>query len=252
MANLRLTRLILNDTWPGVPNARIGIPTDGWDNTIDNFSSADETARALNARGKFPPVPLGEKRMAYTDNSNCPGWYTMMYLCLHSFEEGMDISCDFSDGNFFHGPTLTNSDTSTSEWSDTSLGPYFVVSRCTTGSDFTRAGGPIAIFCSTNTSSDGTIVATRGYGDGYGWAWVGGVCPCKDITLFDDSLSLKGVDLTVDSPMHRGPVFLENTSGCALLMSCDNTNIKDADPSEGNNLMIAGARAIGWVCASAA
>jgi hypothetical protein len=183
----------------------------------------------------------------------------MMYLCLHSFEgviadsNAFDVSKDFSDGRFFCSPMLTtNQDSSTSEWADTSETPYFVVAQCTTGSDFTLGGGPIAVFCSTYTYSDGTVVNFNGYGDGYGWAWVGGVCPCSDITLFDDgSGNTKGADLTVDSALHKGPVFLCQTGAAALLMSADESNIWDLttgvtvspDPA---------AMAIGWACESAA
>ena len=54
MANMRLTHLFLNDAFPGQANQSIGIPTDGWDNTIDNFNTADDTAKAL-----LPPMPIG-------------------------------------------------------------------------------------------------------------------------------------------------------------------------------------------------
>lgn len=254
MATIRLTNLILNGRkWPGVPTPYLGVPTNGWDNTVDNFSSADETARALNGhKSGVTRVPIGQKRQAYTDNTNAPGYYTMMYLCLHSFEDGMDISADFSDGNFFHAHSdLTSA--ATAEWQNTSgIAPYFVLSRCTTGSDFTKAGSPIAIFCSTKTYSDGTKVSAQGYGDGYGWAWVDGVCPCKDITIFDDgSGNKKGVDLTVDTATDRGVVFLENTGGCALLMDADESNVNDVTTGIVTGLEPA-SLAIGWVCASAA
>lgn len=260
MANLKLSKLVLYDNWPGVPNQNIGFPTrslncgtagKGWDNTVDNFSSADETIRALNASpasGKTR-VRIGEKRQAYTDNTNCPGYYTMMYLCLHSFEDGMDISKDFSDGHFFHSPSDVGC-ISCSEWADTSVGPYFVVSRCTTGADVTR-NVAAAIFCSTYTYSDGTGVNANGYGDGYGWAWVGGVCPCKDITILDDETGAgKGVELTVDGVLGRGPVWLCQTGAAALLMSTDLSNINDATLGAGDEAIAA--QAIGWVCDSAA
>lgn len=252
MANLRLSKLILNDRWPGVPDLRLGVPTGGWDNTVDNFSSADDTQRALNAHPSSAKtrVPLGQKRQAYTDNTNCPGSYTMMYLCLHSFEDGMDISKDFSDGHLFHMQAGVGC-ISCSEWADTSRGPYHVVSRCTTGGEPTR-GMPVAIFCSTHTYSDGTGVNAAGYGDGYGWAWVGGVCPCKDITIMDDgSGNTKGVDLTVDAGVGRGPVFLCQTDAAALLFACDETNILDLT----SGVVVdhePGSMAIGWACVSAA
>lgn len=259
MAKLNLSRLVLYDNWPGVPNQKIGFPTKslncgtagkGWDNTVDNFSSADDTQRALNAApvsGGKTRVRLGEKRQAYHDSTDSPGYYTMMYLCLHSFEDGMDISKDFSDGHFFHSPSDVGC-ISCSEWADTSVGPYFVVSRCTTGADVTR-NSAVAVFCSTYTYSDGTGVNTAGYGDGYGWAWVGGVCPCKDVTLLDDETGAgKGVELTVDSVLGRGPVIMCQTGATAWLMSADMSNINDATlGAQGECPAI-----IGWVCDSAA
>ena len=254
MANIRLSKLVLKDSWPGIVNLAAKKPKFsanskcGWDNTYDNFSTADATARALNANRT---QRIGEKRAAYQESTENPGWYTMMYLCLHSFEDGMDISKDFSDGHFFHGPMAQDvACASNSEWADTSLAPYFVVSRCTTGADVTR-NCAVAIFCSTYTYSDGTIVNANGYGDGYGWAWVGGVCPCKDITIFDDETGdQKGVDLTVDAVLGHGPVFLEVSGATAKLMSCDETNAMD--DTEG---VVTGpnpaALSIGWVCGSA-
>lgn len=94
MANLFLTHLHLIDKWPGQANQNLGIPTDGWDNTTENFNTADDTAKALN-----PPIPIGQKRTVYTDNTNAPGTYTMMYLAYNDYSS-LDISGDFSDGNF--------------------------------------------------------------------------------------------------------------------------------------------------------
>jgi hypothetical protein len=253
MATINLTKLVLKDNWPGIVNLNAGKPNYtpnskcGWDNTNDNFCTADATARALN---KNPTQRIGEKRAAYQESTECPGWYTMMYLCLHSFEDGMDISKDFSDGNFFHGPSDIGC-ISTSEWADTSVGPWFVVSRCTTGADVTR-NCAVAIPCSTYMHSDGTRVGANGYGDGYGWFWVGGVCPCKDITLFDDETGAgKGIDFTCDEDVARGPVFLCQTGAAAWLMSCDPSNIFD-NTTGVVTMPDPGALAIGWVCDSAA
>lgn len=254
MANMRLCRLVLDDKWPGVAQhadfpvrtSACGTNGKGWDNTIDNYSSADDTARALNA-GPYA-VPLGSKRQAYTDNTNCPGYYTMMYLCYHSFCDGLDISKDFSDGNFFCAPAAIGC-ASCSEWADTSVGPYHVVSRCYTAiaSDATKAGR-IAIPCSTHIYSDGTGVNAAGYGDGYGWFWVGGVCPCKDATILDDETGdQKGVDLTCQCD--RGAQIIEITTGLPMLMPDDMSNMADATGSVGSTTA---SIAIGWTCASAA
>lgn len=256
MANLRLTQLRLKP-WPGPVNFHAGIPNQslnskcGWDNTNDNFSTADATARACNANRT---QRLGEHRAAYTDNTNCPGWYVMTYLCLHSFEDGMDISKDFSNGHLFHAPYVTtNLCMSNSEWSDTSELPGHVVIRCTTGCDITKGGCQVAIPCSTYTYSDGTGVYAAGYGDGYGWFWTGGVCPCKEITIMDDgSGNYKGVDLTVDGALHKGAVYLCTTGAAALLMSCDQSNVNDTDTTSAMVGPQPAAMAIGWCCMSAA
>lgn len=271
MANLHLTRLVLYDNWPGVPDQKLGYPTrtpscgtngKGWDNTVDNFSVVDDTARYLNAQppsGGKTRIPIGQKRQLYHDSTDSPGYYTMMYLCYHSFEgrasgsNSLDISKEFSDGNFFCTPATVGC-ISNSEWADTSRGPYFVVSRCTTGADVTQACA-VAVPCSTEIYSDGTAVssANNGYGDGYGWFWVGGVCPCKDITLLDDETGAgKGVEITVDAGLGRGPVLLCETGAAAWLMACDMTNISDADSSEAIPGASPGSRPIGWACASAA
>jgi len=232
MARLRLTKLILEDNWPGVPDQRFSTPTNGWDNTVDNFSSADNTARAFNNSGGSRRIRIGEKRQGYTDNTNCQGKFTMMYLCLHSFEKGLDISRDFSDGNMFHAPAGPGC-ISNSVWSDGSTGPYFVVSRGGFGSDVSKHCA-VAVFCSTNTYSVGPDACVNGYGDGYGWAWVEGVCPCKEIAIFDDKTgSLKGAEITVDDNLDAGPVYLRRDGSSPILSGAD------------------GAVRIGWVCASA-
>lgn len=264
MATINISKLVLYDNWPGVPMPHAVYPNrtkgcgtagKGWDNTVDNYSSADETTRALNAsaaKAGHNRTRIGEKRQAYHESTENPGYYTMMYLCLHSFEDGMDISYDFSDGHFFHASGLGLLCISTTEWADTSRAPWFVTSRCITGNDMSKSGGPVAIFCSTYTYSDGTVVATQGYGDGYGWAWVGGVCPIKDVTMFDNKAdgAGKGFDFTCDEDIHKGPVFLCSTGAAAWLMSADESNIHDL--TTGVTLSDPGALAIGWVCDSAA
>ena len=253
MANLRLSRFVLNDKWPGPINFNIGIPNRspnskcGWDNTYDNFTTADETARALN---KNHTQRIGEKRAFYHDSTDCPGWVTMMYLCYHSFCKAAtgDFSKDFSDGNFWCSVAGLICQ-STSEWADTSVGPYFVVTKCYTGSDVTKTG-ILAVPCSTHIKSDGTVVNTQGYGDGYGWFWVGGPCPCKDITLFDDETGDgKGVDITC--AVGRGPVMAEVTGGTAWLMATDMSDLADATNFAGVGRDMAGLL-VGWTCDSAA
>jgi len=188
MAGINLSSVILNDRWPGAVNPNLGVPKGGFDNTVDNY----KTTSAADT----PKYPLGTKIMNYTDNSWAPGWYTMMYLEYHSYESGglYDVSADISDGF----PGCAHADGSTAAHydtiADTSTIPYYVVTRCLTTAggqvDYTRANagvGAIAVPC-CSMSSDGTACITQGgYGDFYGFFWVGGVCPAKDITFYDNA-----------------------------------------------------------------
>lgn len=249
MANLPLTHLILRDTWPGEANPNYGIPTDGWDNTFENFNTADDTAKAL-----FPPIAIGQKRTVYTDNTNAPGTYTMMYLAYHDYSS-LDISGDFSDGNFWccHADTTHASPLG----ADLSTPPYYVVSRVDADviNDMTK-GAPLAVPCSTSIEADSSIQLTpndpaaAGYGHGWGWFWVGGVCPAKDATLLDDgSGNFKGADITVDALMRKGSVIIEVTANTGTLMSADASNAGDVTTQgEGPD---AAALIVGWVDSSA-
>lgn len=205
MANLPLSQLILDDRWPGIPSPFIGIPTGGWDNTVDNFTTL--------TTGAQPRYPLGTKVIGYTDNTWCAGWYAMMYLMFHDYS-AEDISGDFSDGNFW----CAHYDGSASQGYqiDISASPYYIVSRCytTSNTDVTK-GAPIAIPCAT-VESDGTTAHTNGYGDAYGWFWVGGVCPCADVTLMQGTAgNLYGADVTVN--ISRRGSFYPDLSGATFV-----------------------------------
>ncbi len=259
MANLAIAKIILDGhKWPGAVNRWNWYPTKtafcgttgkGWDNTVDNFSSADETQRALNAgqpTNGGTRTPLGTKISCYYDSTENPGYYTVQYLAFHSFEDGMDISKDFSDGKFWCSGAAIGC-ISCSEWADTSTGPWFVVTRCSTGGDQTQ-GSPVCIPCSTHIYSDGTGVATNGYGDGCGWFLIDGVMPCKDITLLDDETGAgKGVEITCQC--ERGDIIIEITGDQPILMPADVSNLTDATGLVG---IAASALTIGWACASAA
>ena len=197
-----LSSIQLLDRWPGPVNPNAGIPTNGWDNTVSNFKTTS---------GNITPMhPIGEKRMAYTDNTHCPGWYTMMYLSYHAFESA-DVSADFSDSLCL----CTPSDQSTEEWYDNSSSSYFVVTNEITegNSDATR-GMRIAFPCAT-LSSDGTDSGPDGnsYGDSWGWFWIEGVCPCKDATVLDGTVgSGYGVEFACASTFEGGPITLDDFS----------------------------------------
>ncbi len=208
MAGINLSSVILFDKWASPVNPNLGKPCDGWDNTIDCFKTTATTDK--------PSYPLGTKIMVYTDNSWAPGWYTCMYLMYHSCEAGAlyDVSKDFSDGF----PACSHADGTTAQAliADTTAIPYYVVTRCISGEtfgevDYSRVGsaGAYAIPCWT-ASSDGTAAYVAGYGDSYGWFWVGGVCPCKDVTLFDASST--GIGCCVSGSFNtrgKGPLYFE-------------------------------------------
>ncbi len=252
MANIRLCHIVLTDTWPGDANPHYGIPTDGWDNTVDNFSTFDDTARALD-----PPHPIGEKRSVYTDNTNCPGRYTMMYLHFHDTSAN-DVSGDFSNGNFW----CAHLDTSKSQWSDVSQTPYFVVARCVTGTNISLAtdatrGSPLAVPCASLTAESSLNSAitdgqTTGFGGAYGWFWVGGVCPVADVTIMGDltvgsTCGGRGVDITAGNHQRRGDLYCEFSGSTLLLQSGEFTELFDATLTSAYSLVTP----VGWACVSA-
>lgn len=198
-----LSSVQLVDNWPGPVNFNAGIPTNGWDNTVDNFETSDATHLVQN-----PPQMIGEKRAAYTDNSHCPGWYTMMYLCYHSFENAC-VSADMSDSL----QLCTHYDGSDCEWYDNSHSPYFVVTNeITKGITDATKGMRIAFPCAS-LASDGTDAYASGQGDSWGWFWVGGVCPCKEATILDGTAGNGlGVEFECASTFTGGPMTLDDFS----------------------------------------
>ena len=241
MAGIYLSNLVMEDRWPGAVNPNLGTPANGWDNTKDNFK--------MTASTYLPAVPLGTKIMAYSDATACPGWYTMMYLMYHDFSS-LDISVDFSHGSMFcshyDGSKAVNYNV------DISTVPYYVVARCytTVAADWTR-GAPIAVAC-TSVTADSSVQLTTGdpyelgYGDAFGWFWVGGVCPLEDATAFQGKASsLKGADVTVRSTCSKGAVYLDHT-GQAMIGTFDSSI--QIDVTNG----IARYPSMGFVCTSAA
>jgi hypothetical protein len=197
MANVRLSRLFLYDRFPGPVNPNKGVPVDGWSKTC--VTEAE--------------YPEGEKRMAYTDNSHCPGYYTMMYGTLAGISaSNFCVSADFSDGKCFVGHCCLTEDVSHAADPtylmanpDGTYQPMYVMHRCTTDAvtDLTNAGGA-AIPCATMDPYD------------YGWFWVGGVCPCKEVTSMDESDLGIGVDLTTSGSVIPGGFYLAVTALTAL------------------------------------
>ena len=251
-AQLKLSQLMLYDKWPGPVNPNLSIPTDGWDNTVDNFTTTEGNTTP-------PNYTVGTKIMSYTDNTFCAGWYTMMYLMFHD-SSSADISGDFSDGNMY----CSHYDGSKANkyQVDISAVPYYVTTRCYSagggdhGSDIT-SGSPIAFPCAT-ISADSSIqhvdddAFATGFGDAYGWFWVGGVCPCADATLLQGTAgSLAGADISVDTLMRKGAVMAEYSAHTIGLFSCDVSNYDDATTLDNNVANTNIELAIGWVCTSA-
>ena len=207
MAQIYLSSLNLVDKWPGTVNPNLGIPTGGWSNTTDNFITESGSTT--------PAYPIGTKIMAYTDNSYCPGYYTMQYLMFHQFED-QDIDVDdFSEGQAWCAHLMDMTANTEMYDSDQSSTPWYVVTNEITAlySDATRAQR-LCMPCFTLTS-DGTLAQAQGYGDAYGWFWVGGVCPVADATILDDDTGTGiGHDVSTDG-VYCGPVYFDMTPGNA-------------------------------------
>jgi hypothetical protein len=225
MTTVRLAYLNLEDRWPGQPNPNLSEPTAGWDNTTDNFT----TTSAAQAT----PYPVGTKIMSHSANAHAPGFYTMMYLMFHDFSSAPINATDFS----LKGAWCAHHDGSNAEkyTTDVSSVPYYVVSKCYTAiaSDMTTLGTPIALPCAT-LDGDGTATFVTGYGDAYGWFWVGGVPPLDDVSHFRGALdNTRGFDMTTDILCRKGQVYFDMTADQSWLTSCDISESGQADASKG-------------------
>ena len=188
MASIDPKAIILEDRWPGKVNPNQGKPGRGlglkdWDMT-------------QHATAQFTP---GEKIQAFNDYSdNVKGYYTMAYL---QFKEGATLAEDCDSD-------LTN-DLAMCAYYDQSNPIYWRVTNDVTESDMTESG---RIAIAASDISDG----------GYGWFWVGGVCPVADITKWDITGLLTDGKLAAGHPMFPG-----DTSGQGILNSGDPTDIID-------------------------
>lgn len=228
---VRLTAVQLVDSFPGESLQGRGIPTDGWDNTIDNFKTT--------VAGELPPVEVGTKISQYSDASYAKGPYTMTYLRYHTFED-----TDISIGDYTSNVGIcAHYDASDAEdyVVDTSTVPYYVMCNDITNTDAAKQGatGPgfrIAFPCAS-LSSDGTSALTNGYGDAYGWFWTGGVCPVEDCTIFDDETGAgDGAEVGCGS-MLAGGSFIAGVSTAGIFLEApDVSAISGADASEGGNV----------------
>jgi len=224
MATMHLTQLNMVDRWPGTPSPHLGKPTGGWDNTTDNYNTADDTGLAWT-----PPYPLGTKIQQYTDNSVCPGYYTMMYLMYHCYSATggvIDASSYCITNGYGYCCHYDGSDAQAYavEGADTSWVPYYVVSSPFGGGAATceiTKGSPIALPCASIDYGGSSASYANGYGDSYGWFWVGGVCPVSDATFFygceGTSAGAAGGEVTIDTHVIPGAVVVEYTGNTGVL-----------------------------------
>lgn len=259
-ANIPLTQLILNDGMPGAVNPIYGVPRGGFDATEWNFCTTDDTAKTDN-----PPYPVGTKIMAYTDNSNCPGWYTMIYLALHDFSsKDIEAKCVSAGTAICSIVDNVNCGTHTTfTGADSTISPWYFVTRCTTGNSDVTEGAPICFPC-CSMQADSSVVLTTGspsalgYGHGWGWFWCGGVCPVKDITFFDHSSGghggttpYTGADLSVDDALMRaGPLMACISSDGVLLQSTDLSNWADSTIGGNADASFKVGLECAWACCS--
>jgi hypothetical protein len=201
MANIRLSKITLKDQWPGPVNPNYGTPTDGW-------AKNDGTA---------PAYPVGQKRMGYTDNTKQPGMYTMIYGTLAcQSESSFDISADFSDGKCWCAHVDMTEDVSHAgdptyriANPDGTSQHMYVMHQCVSDAltDYTNSGGVCVPCCSAS-------------GYDHLWFWCGGVCPCKDVTIMDESDTGEGCDMSTDGNVYGGGnLFLDITAKSAVLTS---------------------------------
>lgn len=205
--------LVLVDRWPGHVNPNLGIPTNGWDGTDGNF--------VTTAADTPPPLyPVGTKIEAYTDNSNNPGYYTMAYLAYHCYSSAIGLieSTDLSLGRgFCFHYDASDAVAYAAQGADTSIVPYYVVTSPESGadavSDITK-GGAVAITCATKSAGESSAAYVSGFGDSFGWFWVGGVCPVQDVSIFKGAQDTEfvGSDFTTGANFIAAPFIVEYSS----------------------------------------
>lgn len=223
MATIPFSKIVLHDTFPGTANPNLGIPRGGWDNTVDNCVTV-------------ATYPMGTKIQGYTDNSFCPGYYTMMYAGYASYCSAADISTDFSDGWCWCMPFGLTSSTNDTTYEvpdysgDVSVIPIVILTNCYTATavDF-------------STCQMGALPCATLEGYDHGWFWVGGVCPCADITIMqsgDTTMALAGADMTTDGNVTKGSIWLcasGSSHVASLITSMDYSSIVDATVPYGTN-----------------
>lgn len=199
-----LHKIILNDLWPGNPNPNLGIPTGGW----------DYTGASGSACMTVPAYPPGTKIEAYSDFTERPGNYTMMYLCFIEGSEHIEDLGPISEGVGI----CSNSGADQAEGIAVLEGSYaglldyseFASWICT--NDFSESD------C-TKTGRVAIATADLSFGE-FGWFWVGGVCPIKDATYFDQQTSYAGTEMLGETNIEAGSPLQpgnDQTGGIVLI-----------------------------------
>ena len=238
MAVVSIGDLQLIDRWPGHVNPNLGIPTNGWDGTTDNFvTTAADTPP--------PSYPVGTKIEAYTDNSNNPGYYTMAYLAYHCYSSTVGVieSDDLSIGKGFCFRYDGSEAVAGSDYTTTTLNPYYVVAGIESHAgeaavtDATK-GGRLAIPCLSKSAGENVGAYVSGFGDSFGWFWIGGVCPVQDVTLFKGELDTDyvGLDLSTDAHVISAPFIVEFTTDSGILEYAGMSTAFDTTDLETPNL----------------
>jgi hypothetical protein len=157
----------------------------------------------------------------------------MMYASFACVSGDADISGDFSDSVQWCAHACLTADAADATYEiaipDGSAQPITTLARCYTAAvtDVTNGGG-IALPCAT----------LEGYQ--YGWFWVEGVCPCKDVTLMKgDADSLGGAEMTTDGGLVAGAAYLCLTGSSQLLTSTDWSSLIDGTTPNSPELPVA-------------
>ena len=189
--------LVLEDRWPGTPNFNLGTPKNGFDSTLWTDASTEE-------------YPIGTKIQVYQDFSGVTGPYTMMYSRYYcqSVNNGTPVGVESADLTLTGMAIFQHFCSSTCLSADGTSNAFTVTNLATLGAGHTdgTTTGQIAIACGTLSYRD---VTTDGDNPGgYGWFWVGGVCPL-DITMLS-GVAHAGVDMsTAGGVAAKLPIGLE-------------------------------------------
>ncbi len=205
--------LVLFDNWPGSPNFNLGIPKGGFDATKWTDASTET-------------YPVGTKIQVMQDFSGVTGPYTMMYsryYCI-SINNGTPTGVETAD-NSLTGMALFQHFCNSTCLSADGTGNAFTLTNLATVDTGVKDGtnaGLMAIACGTLSYRD---VTTDGNNPGgYGWFWIGGVCP-MDVTMLS-GVAHAGVDMSTAGGVAAGePINLEADTSVLVLDGGDLSSV---------------------------